>query len=94
MLSGLMTGEVFYEIKGVIDLLLNKFGISNIWYDEYQPTPEDSNPPTALPPKGRAPSKISIWHPQKCAEIKVDGEETGFLGNLSQKLLEDLKIEG
>jgi len=97
MLSGLMTGEAFYQMKGMIDLLLNKLGISNVWYDEYQPTPEDYNPPTTSShsPKGEwAPSKISIWHPKKCAEIKVNHEEIGFLGEISQKILGELAIEG
>lgn len=79
MLTGLMIGEAFYQAKGVVDLLLNKLGISNIWYDQYQPTPEES--------------KISLWHPQKCAEIKVDQEEIGFLGEISPKIFDDLKIE-
>lgn len=78
-LSGLITGEAFYQLKGVTDLLLKKLGISNIWYDSYQPTPEDS--------------KISIWHPKKSAEIKVNGQEIGFLGEISPKILEKLKIK-
>jgi len=94
MLTGLITGDAFYQMKGVIDSLLQKIGISNIWYDEFEATPEDSNPPATLPSKGRAPSKISIWHPKICAEIKVNHEETGFLGEISQKILGDLEIEG
>jgi len=79
MLSGIITGDSFYQLKGVIDLLLNKLGMSNIWYDEYEPTPETS--------------EISIWHPKKCAEIKVNHQEIGFLGEIKPKLLEDLKIK-
>jgi len=77
-LSGVMTGEVFYETKGTIDLLLNKLGISNIWFDEYRPTPEES--------------KLAIWQSKKCAEIKVNHEEIGFLGEISPKILDDFKI--
>lgn len=33
-LSGLVVGQDFYYLKGVIDLLLNKLGISNIQYEE------------------------------------------------------------
>jgi len=79
MLTGLINKEAFYEIKGVVDSLLNKLGISNIWYDEYQPSPEGS--------------KISLWHSKKSAEIKIDNEEIGFLGEISPKILENLKIE-
>lgn len=79
MLTGIITGDAFYQAKGVIDLLLNKLGISNIWYDEYQPTPEES--------------KLSIWQPKKCAEIKVDNQEIGFLGEISLQVLAKFKIE-
>jgi phenylalanyl-tRNA synthetase beta chain len=77
-LSGLILGEEFFQLKGVIDLLLNKLGISNVWYDEYKATPDES--------------KKVIWHPQKCAEIKVDGKEIGFLGEISPKVLDGLDI--
>lgn len=78
MFSGVITGDGFYEAKGVIDLLLNKLGISNVWYDEYQPTSEES--------------KLSIWRQKRCAEIKTDQEEIGFLGEISPKIIEALKI--
>lgn len=78
MLTGLITGQVFYQLKGMIDLLLNKMGISNIWYDEYQPSPQES--------------KKCIWQFQKCAEIKVNREKIGFLGEILPKILGDLKI--
>jgi len=83
MLAGLIAKkegreEEFYRLKGVIDSLLNKLGISDIWYDEYQPTPEES--------------KLSIWQPQKCAEIKVNHMEIGFLGEISSKILDELKL--
>ena len=70
--------EPFFESKGICDLLLNKMGISQIFYDEYGPTPEES--------------KISIWHSKKCAEIKVDHQEIGFLGEISPKILDNLGI--
>ncbi len=78
MLGGAIIGDAFFEAKGVIDLLLNKFGISNIWYDSHQPTPEES--------------KLSIWQLQKCAEIKVNHTEIGFLGEILPKILDDFKI--
>lgn len=80
MISGVMTGEAFYQLKGVIDLLLNKLGVSNIWYDSYHPTPQDS--------------QLSIWHPVRCAEIKVNFEEIGFLGEISPGILDFFKIKG
>ncbi len=87
MLSGIISrkkkgigAELFYEAKGIVDLLLNGLGISDIWYDEYGPTPEDS--------------KIKIWVRHRCAEIKSGGgQELGFLGEVSRTLLEDLEIK-
>jgi len=78
MLAGLITGDAFYQAKGVVDSLLNKLGISNVWYDEYKPTPEQS--------------KISIWHKERCAEIKVDGQEIGFLGEISSGIFKKTKV--
>jgi phenylalanyl-tRNA synthetase beta chain len=89
MLTGLMTGEAlkynklttgqaFFEMKGVIDLLFNKLGIAKVWYDEFKPTPDDS--------------KISLWVQKKCAEIKINQEEIGFLGEISPKILGKFKI--
>jgi len=78
-LSGVVTGEAFYQAKGIVDLLLNKLGISQVWYDCYQPTPEES--------------KLSIWHLKRCGEIKVNHKEIGFLGEISPKILEELKID-
>jgi len=78
-LLGLMNKSVFYKAKGVIDLLLNSLGISDIWYDQYQPTPEES--------------KVSIWNFKKCAEIKVGNQEIGFLGEVSLRVIEKLKLD-
>ncbi len=37
MLTGILTGNnMFYQTKGVVDLLLNKLGISNVWYNEQE----------------------------------------------------------
>jgi phenylalanyl-tRNA synthetase beta chain len=80
MLNCLMTGDSFFEAKGVLDLFITKLGISEVWYDEYKPTPEAS--------------VISIWLPKKCAEIKVGDEEIGFLGEISPRILGKLKITG
>jgi len=78
-LAGVIIGEKFFEAKGVIDTLLKKMGISNFYFDFYEPTPEES--------------KISIWQIKKSAEIKIDGDEIGFLGEISRKILEKYKIK-
>ena len=68
----------FYEMKGICDFLLNSLGITEVWYDEYQQTPEKSRP--------------VLWNKGKSAELKVDSQEIGFLGEISGALLSNLKI--
>ena len=72
--------ENFYRLKGDIDSLFNKLGISDIWYDNYQQTPEES--------------KLAVWNLDKSAEIKVGNEEIGFLGEVSSLILKNLGISG
>ena len=83
-LTGLIASKAerqgFYEFKGMLDNLLESMAIAGAWYDEYQATPEQSN--------------ISIWNINRAAEIKIDGEEIGFLGEVSPKILTQLKIKG
>jgi phenylalanyl-tRNA synthetase beta chain len=78
MLTGLITGDSFFELKGILDTLFQKLGISEFFYDEFEATPEES--------------KISIWHPKKIAEIKLDGQEIGFLGQISRRVLKKFEI--
>ena len=70
MLTGLMAGGDFYQMKGAIDSLFDKLGTGKVWYDDYQATPEDSSK--------------SLWYPKKSAEIKVGNVELGFLGELKE----------
>jgi phenylalanyl-tRNA synthetase beta chain len=72
------SSNLFFELKGVCTLLFEKMGISDFWFDFYQPTPEES--------------KISIWFLPKSAEIKIGHEEIGFMGEISPKITEKLKI--
>ncbi|MFH1036924.1 MAG: phenylalanine--tRNA ligase subunit beta [Patescibacteria group bacterium] len=78
MLTLAVLGEEFYGLKGVADALLEKLGIGNVWYDSFKPTPEET--------------KLSMWHSKKCAEVKIDDKEIGFLGEISPRVLGDLKI--
>ncbi len=75
------TGQkTFYELKGVVDVLLEKMGISNYWYDDYLAMPEES--------------RSLVWQQERCAEIKIGNEEIGFLGEISKEILKALKIKG
>jgi phenylalanyl-tRNA synthetase beta chain len=79
MLSGLMTGNNFYQLKGAVDMLLNRLGISDIWYDNFEPTPKDG--------------KLDFWNKSRCAEIKIGGKEIGFLGEVSSKMIEKFNVK-
>ncbi len=84
MLSGLIAEKNenrsdFYALKGAADSLLNKLGISDIYYDDYEATPEDS--------------KISVWKKGSTAEIKANGEEIGFLGRIGKAVVFDIDFE-
>ncbi|MFH1582506.1 MAG: phenylalanine--tRNA ligase subunit beta [bacterium] len=79
MISGLIFGDSFYRLKGIVDTLLNRLAVSDIWYDEHKATPEES--------------KLVVWHSKKCAEIKVGKEEIGFLGEVSPKILSELEVK-
>jgi len=78
MLSGAILGNSFYEAKGVVDTLFSRLGLTGVWYDEYRATPENS--------------KVSLWHAKKSAEIKAGDQEFGFLGEVSPRILSEMKI--
>jgi phenylalanyl-tRNA synthetase beta chain len=87
MLSGLIAvksektkGEKFYELKGAVDSLLNKLGISDQWYDDFEATPEWTDD--------------IFWQKTGTAEIKIGDEEVGFLGQINSQVLNKLNING
>jgi len=81
MLTGVIFGEKdgFYILKGMIDGLLQGLGISDIFYDNFQATPDNSE-------------KI-LWNLNKSAEIKISSKEIGFIGELSSGILSKLGIK-
>ncbi|MEK7542412.1 MAG: phenylalanine--tRNA ligase subunit beta [Patescibacteria group bacterium] len=78
MLGAIVSDGGFYEMKGICDFLLNSLGITDISYDEYQATPEKS--------------RSALWNKAKSAELKVDSQEIGFLGEISSALASSVKI--
>ncbi|GAI31306.1 unnamed protein product, partial [marine sediment metagenome] len=78
ILAGILTGDMFYQTKGVVDLLLNKLGISDIYYKEFKLTNEEI--------------KKNWWYPKKSADIIINGERIGFLGEVTSKILAEFKI--
>lgn len=72
--------DIFYQLKGVIDFLLEKMAISDIWYNDFQLQPDGKN--------------LSVWDIQRLAEIRTGDKKIGFLGYPSSKILKSLKLEG
>jgi len=81
-LAGIIVGEKkeegFFVLKGYIDSLFDSLGITDWFYDEFQPRPEDM--------------KKLFWHINKSAEIKVNQEKIGFLGEVSERILHHFDI--
>jgi len=68
----------FYLLKGFVDSLLEKMGISDVWYDDWQPSPEQSS--------------SYLWQAGESAEIKSGDEEIGYLGAINWKILKEMGI--
>jgi phenylalanyl-tRNA synthetase beta chain len=79
VLGAVFTGDKFFEVKGIVEGLFNKMGIPNIWFDDYQPVPEEN--------------LSSLWEIGKSAEIKIDGDKIGFLGEISSEIIKNLKLK-
>jgi len=74
------TDEIFYELKGVVEILLEKIGINDFEWVRSQ----------SISRKGLD----SVCHPQKWGAVKINQRIVGFLGEVSPKILEVLKLKG
>jgi phenylalanyl-tRNA synthetase beta chain len=74
-------GELFYEIKGAVDLLAEQLGMTDIRYDDA--------PPFAF-------ATLAAWcMPGKIAEVKTgDGTALGVVGVLDPSITARLKVKG
>jgi len=70
--------QEFYRLKGVIDSLLQKLGISDIWYDD------------ALTENSAVPA---FCQPDRRAEIKVGQQIIGWLAETDRPVLNNLGIK-
>jgi len=78
MFAGAMGGD-FFELKGILSMILSRMGISDFWFDFYKPFPQDS--------------KSSLWHLKRSSEIKIGREKIGFFGEISQKVLVEFNLQ-
>jgi len=79
-------GIVFYRLKGLIDTLLNKLGLTEIWYDDVLEKEELQ----------RLENRIlnEVIHPLRRAQIKIGDNQIGWLGEVKPEILEKLDLEG
>lgn len=80
--KGAKPDELFYELKGAIDLLLQRLGISDYYFDDAEPMEWDGSAVSATA-KGRQ------------ALIRMEGTQKviGFIGAVSSRAAESLKIK-
>lgn len=77
MISGVLSekranNDLFYELKGLLEVFLERLGISDVWFDDYQVSPEDSD--------------SSLWSVGKSAEVKSGNKEIGFIGQINPEI--------
>lgn len=70
--------ELFFRLKGVIDGLLESMGLAEHWYDD------------AIPGAARK-REFTFFHPYRVAEIKVDDQKIGLLGEVHPAVRDSLK---
>ena len=71
--------QEFYSLKGVVDSLLNKLRISDIWYSD-----QISDSRFRI---------LDLFHQGRRAEIKVGEDSLGWLGEINPEVLKGLGIE-
>lgn len=64
---------LFYEAKGIVDALLEKLGIDDTWYDDYQVISDYSDE--------------RFWHRGRTAAVKVGDATIGTVGEAAPALL-------
>ncbi len=72
--------EEFYRMKGVVDELLEKMGISDHWYDDKVNRRLTTN-------------NLRLFHPYRNAEIKIGDEKIGNIGEIHPAVAENIKAK-
>ena len=84
MMTGVLSEKkgddnLFYEIKGFLEVFLENLGISDVWFNDYKADPEDSD--------------SFIWFVGKSAEVKSGNKEIGFIGQINPDITKNLGLE-
>lgn len=78
----------FYQLKGLVDELLESLGIAEGWYDDE--IESGINPSISL---GAGNQELRIFHPYRVAEIKIAGEKIGNIGEIHPAILQNIKAK-
>lgn len=79
MITGIITGkDKFLEIKGVVETLLEKLGIVDLFFDSFK-VDLDVN-------------KGIFWQKEQTAEIKIGDNKIGFLGKIRKEILDFYQV--
>jgi len=71
--------EFFYELKGIVEVLLKNLFIFNTYYDDEKLSPLFT--------------PLDFWHDKKRAIIRADNEAIGFIGEIHPAILKKIEIE-
>lgn len=63
--------EMFFEMKGLLDALFEKIGLTDVWYDDYKPYSSHAS--------------RALWQEGICAEIKAGNKSVGFVGAIQPR---------
>jgi phenylalanyl-tRNA synthetase beta chain len=75
-------GELFYELKGAADSLIESLGITDVWYDDVEPFRADQ-------------AALSLTIAGRQANIKDgEGSSLGFIGQVDPAMAARLKLKG
>ena len=74
--------KLFYQTKGIIELLFKKIGINAEIVSYYNRRRRSVSSPVD-----------NIWHPKKTAEIFIKNEQVGMIGEINQEILKKFNID-
>lgn len=77
------TTDPFYELKGALDLLFERLGITDYYYDDSETTLWDKSAVNSTAPGSRA-----------LIRLENGGNIIGFIGAVREKVTEPLKLKG
>ena len=87
MIAGVLCGSnksknIFYDAKGAVDLLLEKMGVIDFWYDDHI---EIVGAPTC--------KKAAIFDVSKRAKVLIGDKEIGWVGKINKNILSGMEIK-